>query len=291
MKITLAQLNPTIGDFQGNLKKMEETLIQVQKENPDLVVFSELYPSGYPPQDLLEKNDFIHAFKEATKFMIGLSKKFPEMAILCGIIETTGKKTGKGFFNSAILIQNGKILFKQNKSLLPTYDVFDECRYFDAAEEIDVFEFKEEKLGITICEDGWNAPHIFPNCIYSIDPVDILVQKGATLLINISASPFVMGKDAIRHQLFQYHAKKHKIPILLINQVGGNDDLISDGRSMAINKNGDLMTIFPAFQEHVETVDLKHSSRTKTYEPPEPIASVYDALICGIQDYMKRWQK
>ncbi|MFH1943765.1 MAG: NAD+ synthase [bacterium] len=288
MKITVAQLNPTIGDFAGNLSKIEKTLKAIQNESPDLIIFSELYLSGYPPQDLLEREDFIQNYQKAQNTLMNLSKKFPDTAILCGTIQSTDKQTGNRLYNSAALIQNGAHLFQQHKSLLPTYDVFDEARYFEPAEKIEPFSFKGERLGITICEDAWNNPQHFPDRVYPINPLDILHKKGATVFINLSAVPFGIGKDVVRYRLFQNHAKTFKIPFIHVNQAGGNDDLISGGQSMIFDGKGNLVSIFPPFEEHVQTVHLGHLPKPKPFAPLDETASVHDALVLGIRDYMRK---
>ena len=288
MKIALAQLNPTIGDFEGNLFKIEETLKKTKRQAPDLVLFSELFLVGYPPRDLLEKKDFLQQSMNALSRLLDLSKKYKEPVILCGTVLSTEKKTGKGLYNSAVLIQNGKILFKQHKSLLPTYDVFDEARYFDPAPQIDIFQFKQEWLGITICEDAWNDPKLFPENRYTLDPVKHMAEMGATLFINISASPFTIGKEKIRHQLFRNHARTRRTPFLILNQVGGNDELIFDGRSMAFNQEGEIITILPPFTESLTVIDLDSPTDKEPYAPQEQIASVYHALVLGIRDYMDK---
>jgi len=288
MKITLAQLNPTIGDFEGNLSKIDKTLRQLKKDSPDLVVFSELFLSGYPPRDLLQRKGFIQKSQEALRSLLEISGKFPETALLCGTIQPTGKNVGNGLYNTAILIQNGKILFVQHKSLLPTYDVFDEARYFDPAPQIEPFDFKGERLGITICEDAWNDPQLWPKKIYSSNPVEILAHKGATIIINISASPFTIGKEEIRYRLIRNHVQKHRKPFLLLNQIGGNDELIFDGRSIAFDGEGNLLAIFPSFKEDIQTFDLANPPELQPYEPQDKITSVYEALILGILDYLRK---
>ncbi len=288
MKITLAQLNPTIGDFEGNLSKIKKTLKAVEKNSPDLVVFSELFLTGYPPRDLLERKDFIQMSQKTLETLIEISKEFPDPAILCGTIQPTNKNTGKGLYNTAVLIQNGKILFQQHKSLLPTYDVFDEARYFDPAPHIETFPFKDEILGITICEDAWNDPQLWPKRIYSSDPVEILARNRATIFINISASPFNIGKEKIRYQLLHNHVAKYGKPFVFVNQVGANDELIFDGRSMVLDANGGLMEIFPSFKENINTIDLSNLPKPKKYIPQDTTASVYDALVLGIKDYMEK---
>ncbi len=288
MKITLAQLNPTIGDFEGNLSKIKNTLKIAEKDSPDLVVFSELFLTGYPPRDLLERNDFIHKSQKALETLLGISQEFRRTAILCGTIQPTNRNTGKGLYNTAVLIQNGKILFQQHKSLLPTYDVFDEARYFDPAQHIDTFRFKNETLGITICEDAWNDPELWPRKIYSSDPVEILARKGATIFINISASPFNIGKEKIRYQLLRNHVAKYGKPFVFVNQVGANDELIFDGRSMVLDARGSMVKIFPSFKKNISTIDLSNPPESLEYIPQDTTASVYDALVLGIQDYMKK---
>jgi len=288
MKIALAQLNPIISDFEGNLQKAEKAVRQVYSASPDLILFSELYLSGYPPQDLLEKKAFILAYENAVKNLIQISKIFPNTGILCGIVQPHKNAVGKGLYNSAILIENGKILFQQHKSLLPTYDVFDETRYFYPVSEIDVFSYRGECLGITICEDAWNDPELFPQQLYNINPIEILVQKGAAILINISASPFGIGKENLRYQLFQTHARKHQKPFILLNRVGANDELISDGNSMVLNAKGELIHKCPAFMESVDMIDLKNQKTVVGWKPQEDIESVFHALCIGIRDYMKK---
>jgi len=288
MKVTIAQLNPTIGDLQGNLNLLEKALKQIESENTDLVIFPELFLSGYPPQDLLERKAFIHYYQKTLKCVMELSSRYPQTGILCGNIRPTEKDVGKELYNTAVLIQDGEIRFEQKKTLLPTYDVFDEARYFEPASDIDVFKFKNEQLGITICEDAWNVPELFPQRIYRFDPVAFLAQKGATLLINISASPFGIGKEEVRYDLFRHHASKYKIPFILVNQVGANDEIISDGRSMIFDEQGNLLRLFPAFEERVETIDLKNPPPIESFKPLDEMESVENALTLGIRDYTRK---
>ncbi len=288
MKITLAQLNPTVGDFRGNLKKIEHGLKKVQHDHSDIIVFSELFLTGYPPLDLLERKDFIDKAQKTLDKLLELSITFSKTAVLCGTIQPTNQKRGKRLHNSALLIQNGKILFRQNKTLLPTYDVFDEARYFEPATNIDVFKFKDETLGITICEDAWNDPTLQSSNIYNTNPVGILSKKGATLLINISASPFNMGKEETRHSIFQKHAIQYQKIFIYLNQTGGNDELIFDGRSMVFNKEGQLIWLAPPFKEHIQTIDLSNQPPSQTYLQQDKIEAVYEALTLGIRDYMNK---
>ena len=288
MKATLAQLNPIIGDIEGNLAKIEKTLSLAKADSPDLVIFPELFLVGYPPRDLLERRFFIKRVQQAVEKLTRISTKYPQSGILVGAPWPTGQRTGKGLFNSALLIYQGQIIGHQYKSLLPNYDVFDEERYFDPAPDIDIVSFKGEKLGLSICEDAWNDPELWLRRYYPFNPIEILAEKGATVFINISASPFYIGKEEIRYRIIKTHASKHKIPFLFVNQIGGNDELIFDGRSMSCDKAGNAIKVFPSFKEHVETVDLSQEGRIELYHPQEKIESVYQALILGVRDYMKK---
>jgi len=226
MKIAIAQLNSTIGDIEGNLAKIENALSSCAKNNPDLLVFPELFLTGYPPTDLLEQPAFIEKLQSGIAHLCAMSKRFPQTGILCGTVMPTGKKTGRGLYNSAVLVYGGELVFSQNKSLLPTYDVFYETRYFDPGEEILVYPFKDAVLGVSICEDAWNVPEIHPPRRYVCDPLEILAQKKATLFINISASPFYVEKELLRFRLISNHALRHKLPFIFVNLIGGNDELI-----------------------------------------------------------------
>jgi len=220
--------------------------------------------------------------------LVGISQEYPQTGILFGAPQLTGKKTGKGLFNTALFVFQGKILDRQHKSLLPSYDVFDETRYFDPAPDIHVTPFKDQILGISVCEDAWNDPDLWPQRFYPFDPLELLVKKRATLFINISASPFYIGKEEIRYRIIQHHAKKHQIPFIFVNQVGGNDELIFDGRSVCVDKNGKSLIVFPAFHEHVQTIDTELTGASNRYHPQNKIESVYEALILGIRDYTKK---
>jgi NAD+ synthase (glutamine-hydrolysing) len=288
MKITIAQLNPIIGDIKGNLKKITDVLSKSKLDTSDLVIFPELFVVGYPPRDLLERSWFIKNIQNAILEITRISQGYPQIGILLGSPLPNTKKTGRGLNNSALLISKGKILIKQNKTLLPTYDVFDEARYFDMAAKIDVVPFKDEILGITICEDAWNDEELWPKRYYPFDPIEKLTKKGATVLINIAASPFHIGKEDVRFRIFQNHAKKHHIPFVFVNQVGGNDELIFDGRSMVIDKMGNPIVVFPSFKEHIESFELSVKGESGSYKKHDEIESIYEALILGLRDYIRK---
>jgi len=297
MRITLAQLNPLVGDVEGNLQRISKLLPKCKREKSDLLVLPELFITGYPPRDLLERKWFIKKVQEGVKQLALISKKFPGIGILFGTPVPTGIKSGRGLYNSALLIYEGRILFRADKTLLPTYDVFDEGRYFDPAKKTDAIRFKDEKLGISVCEDAWNETGFWRRKVYDVDPIGKLAKKRATLLINISASPFYVGKEELRFHILGKHARRHRIPLIFVNQVGANDELVFDGRSMCFNKRGELVSIFPSFEEHVETIEINARDEQKKkrmkidkidYVPQESIGSVHDALILGIRDYMRK---
>jgi len=291
MKVTLAQLNPTIGDFAGNLAKIEQTLAACAAEAPDLIVLPELFLTGYPPRDLLERAWFIQQAGEAVEKLLAISRTVPRRAILVGVPLPTGRPNGKGLYNAALLIQDGRVRFQQNKSLLPTYDVFDEARYFDPAQTIATVALGDETLGITICEDAWTDPELWLRMPYDRDPVADLAAAGATVLINISASPFWAGKEQNRFRLVRGHAARHRLPFIFVNQVGANDELIFDGRSLAVDRAGRPLAVFPALAEHVQTVDTAVEAMGNSWQPyaPQPlIESVYEALLSGIRDYARK---
>ncbi len=288
MKITLAQLNPVVGNIDGNLKLIFDTVKQASNEKTDLVVFPELFLCGYPPQDLLERKWFIKRIEQAIEEVVKISSYYPDTGIIFGAPTFSYKNTGRGLYNSAIFVYRGLINHIQHKSLLPTYDVFDEARYFDPGTEIIPVQFKNEMLGISICEDAWNIPELWQRQFYDLDPIKIIAQKGATLLINISASPFTVGKEEIRFRILQAHAKKYKIPVVFVNQIGANDELIFDGRSIFIDRNGLPIDVLPPFVESVRTIEINTAGKENNYQAQEHIESVYQALVLGVRDYLKK---
>ena len=289
MKIVTAQLNPLIGDIAGNQAKIVETMSRCRAAEPDLVVFPELFLVGYPPKDLLERPRIIDKTRQAIRELTEISGRFPQTGLLLGAPLPTGKEVGKRLYNSAVLIFRGRVVHAQHKSLLPTYDVFDEARHFDPAPSIGTVDFKGETLGISICEDAWNSPELWPKgLLYPFDPVEELAGKGATLLINISASPFFAGKEEIRFRLLREHCRRHRLPFVFVNQVGGNDELIFDGRSLCLDAAGDPITVSPSFVEDVRVVETETAGSPGAYVPQEKIASIHEALVLGVRDYMRK---
>lgn len=288
MKIALAQLNPTIADLDGNVTKLAETLDSLRDEAPDLVVLPEMFLTGYPPRDLLERDWFVDRAEAALERLRDLSEDYPDAGLLVGTIVRSTKSPGKGLYNGAVLLQHGRILAIARKVLLPTYDVFDEPRYFDAGRDTAVVPFGDEKLGISICEDAWNDPSLWHRPVYERDPIDELARAGATLMVNLSASPYYVCKDAIRYRLFERHARKHGVPFVVVNQVGGNDELVFDGRSMCVAADGGLIAYLPAFEEAVRVIDPRSLAPRNEFVAEDPTRSIHDALIAGLRDYVRK---
>lgn len=288
MKIALCQLNAVVGDVNGNTDRIEEVIESTADKSPDLLVFPELFIQGYPPQDLLENDWFIARGLSALDRLLIISNRFPDTGIITGLSIPAIVPSGRGLYNSAVLIYQGRVLFHQNKSLLPTYDVFDEGRFFDPAPEISLIEFKGEKLGISICEDAWNSEEMYEQPLYDFDPVKKLAEMGASLLINISASPFYIGKKRRCFELMQNHAKRHKLPFVFVNMVGANDELVFDGSSMFFNAKGLLCHALPTFEEGVSVIDTSSPGKSLPEPDKDSIEDIYDALVLGVKDYTRK---
>jgi len=296
MKLALAQLNPTVGDLKGNLDLLRRVLERVETENPDLVVFPEMFLTGYPPRDMLNRTWFVSATQQALTEVREISHRC-HAGIIIGAITPSPQPLSRGLHNTALLFAHGKELFRQAKSLLPFYDVFDEARYFDPAPEIRLVRFQEMTLGISICEDAWNPTElsaenrkqIWGRKIYHLDPIAIQAQAGADLFINIAASPFWRGKQALRAELARAHIAKHRRPFVFLNMVGANDELVFDGGSFVFDQNLNPLTVLPWFEEKVVVVDLKKTRVSEiNYQPPSEVESIYQALTLGVRDYVHK---
>jgi len=292
MKIALAQLNPTIGDLDANLEKLELHLAEIAKSDTDLVILPELFLTGYPPRDLLDYNSFIDCCEQALTRLTEISRSCPKTAILIGTITRCRLEPGKKLYNSAVLIENGTTLFTQNKTLLPAYDVFDENRYFNPAQDVRVCPFRGEILGISICEDAWNEDAAPLPHLYEQNPLAKLSAAGATLFINLSASPYYLGKEQIRLELLARQSRQYELPLLMVNQIGGNDELIFDGCSLALNSSGEIVSQAPQFSEkilYIDSCDLKQSTQhSAAFVPPTRMAQLESALTLGIRDYFQK---
>ena len=291
MKIALAQINPTVGDFSGNLRKILNYSEQAAGRQADLVMFPELSVCGYWPADLLEKPSFIARAEESVQEIAAASDRL-KIAILCGTVRPTAASDAKQLSNTAILAKNGKVIFHQQKMLLPFYDVFDEQRYFEPAHKQSLFTFETsqgpEQVALTICEDAWNDKAFWESRRYSVDPVDELVRAGGSIILNISASPYWRGKRRTRESMLSALARRHRVPVLMVNQVGGNDSLIFDGTSLAINSAGEVIGQGKSFEEDLIVVDTGtmqseiHSTLTGLD------AGAYNALVLGTRDYLRK---
>ena len=284
MKIALAQFNPTVGDFAGNTTRILALAERAKERGADLAVFSELCICGYLPQDLLERPAFIDRNQKELK---QLAAKIALPAIV-GFVGKNKKGTGNGIANKAALIGGGKILFEQSKMLLPTYDVFDESRYFQPAAAQTVFAFGDEKLGITICEDVWNDKNFWAVRRYDRDPVTELAAQGTSVIINISASPYTIDKRSLRVDMLRSIALSHQLPIVYVNQVGGNDSLIFDGASVALTLDGKVAAQAAAFEEDLVLFDTATGQGEIHVQPPEEIAYAFRALVLGTRDYVHK---
>jgi NAD+ synthase (glutamine-hydrolysing) len=288
VRIALCQLNPTVGDFDGNLSLLTETLVSLSKAPPDLAVFPEMFLTGYPPQDLLERDWFLDRADAALSSLEVITRRFPDTAVLVGTVTRSGRPSGKGLHNSAVLLKDGDTIATVHKVLLPTYDVFDEARYFDPGEITRPLPLGDELLGVSICEDAWNDPSLWHRPVYTRNPIAELAERGATIFINISASPFYAGKDEVRYGLFCRHASRHGVPFLVVNQVGGNDELVFDGRSGVVAPDGSLLAYSPAFEEDVRVVDTADRDGSMRFSPDERLDSIRRALVIGLRDYVRK---
>ncbi len=298
MKICLAQINPTVGGFEQNVKKICRFINTAKKKRADLIVFPEMCIVGYPPKDLLELSGFVDsnlkALEEVKKNVTGISA-------IVGFVDRNVGHRGKNLYNAAAYINNKEIISRHYKSLLPTYDVFDEDRYFEPAHSISLAKISGRRSGISICEDAWGANVVWPGKIHHKDPVESMVRQGAEIIINISASPFTIGKQDERLKMLTSHAKKYNVPIVFVNQIGGNDDLVFDGNSLVINKKGVIVDKALSFEEDLLMVEFKGpdisaggskpssvGKRTQAGADEGEIESVYDALVLGTRDYVRK---
>ena len=284
MKIALAQFNPTVGDFAGNTARILSLAAQAQERGAGLAVFTELCLCGYPPQDLLERPAFIERNHSELK---KLAAKIPLPAVI-GYAGRVKNGTGKSIGNKAALVCDGRVVFEQSKMLLPTYDVFDESRYFQPADKQYVFGLHGEQLGITICEDAWNDENFWAQQLYDRDPVNEIVRQGTTVLLNISASPYTLDKRALRFEMLRSIALSHKLPVVYVNQFGGNDSLIFDGASIALTADGKVAARAKAFEEDLVLFDTATGKGDIHEQPEEEIAYAFRALATGTRDYVRK---
>src|SRR6266404_75593 len=282
MKIGFAQINPTVGDLSGNFERIVRAYERLAAAGAELVLTPELAITGYPPQDLVFKSRFV---PENLAVLEQLHSRVGSAALLVGFVDRNAGK-GKPFHNAAALLERGKPIRKAHKSLLPTYDVFDEDRYFEPASRVEPFDLLGKKLGVTLCEDIWTE-HYLPRPLYDVEPVRSLIEQGAEIIVNLSASPFSLHKPAIRREMVGALARAYQRPICYCNAVGGNDQLIFDGNSIAVNASGELIAQLASFQEEEAIIDTNAASAIEFREGKTP-EELFAALSLGLHDYLRK---
>jgi NAD+ synthase (glutamine-hydrolysing) len=285
VKIALGQINPTIGDFSGNSRKIIECALEARARGAAMALFPELAVCGYPPRDLVEKPAFVARSQQAVQ---EIAQAAPQITIICGFVSPAKVETGKSVMNSAAVLREGAVQFVQSKMLLPTYDVFDETRYFDPAESQKLFPVGDKQLALTICEDAWNDKHFWHRRLYRVDPVDELLRAGGNVVLNISASPFHLGKRELRRQMLETIARDNKVPVVFVNQVGGNDSLVFDGSSMVISPDGRIVAQAKSFAQDLILFDTETMQGDMHEQTPVGDASAYAALVLGTRDYVRK---
>jgi NAD+ synthase (glutamine-hydrolysing) len=285
VRIALGQINPTVNDFSGNAAKIIDFSRRAQAAGAGLILFPELAVCGYPPRDLVERPSFVARNRETAECIATQTRG---IAVICGLVTPADADTGKSVMNSAALLQDGKLVFLQSKKLLPTYDVFDEARNFAPARKQELFAFCGKRMALTICEDAWNDTHFWRRRLYTTDPVEELLKEGGNFVLNISASPFWIGKRELRHEMLATIARNDHVPVAMVNQVGGNDSLVFDGSSVVFNAKGEVIAQARSFEEDLVLFD----SDSLTGELHEQLAgeeaSVYAALVLGTRDYVRK---
>ena len=285
MKIALGQINPTVGDFSRNAAKHIEFSRRAQAGGADLILFPELSVCGYPPRDLVERSSFLARNHEVVEQIAASTRG---ISVICGLVTPAESETGKSVMNSAALLQEGKIVFVQSKMLLPTYDVFDEMRNFAPAKSQKVFSLCGSQVALTICEDAWNDKLFWPKRLYTVDPIEGLIRAGGSVVLNISASPFWIGKRDLRRDMLASIARHHKVPVAMVNQIGGNDSLIFDGSSIVLNAEGKVIAQGKSFEEDLLYFDSNNLTGDLHPQIEGEDASVYGALVLGTRDYMRK---
>ena len=281
MKLALAQINTTVGDFAGNLALIRTAYARGMADGAELVVAPELAITGYPPRDLLLKSGFIEGNLAA---LTELAQSVGEVGLVVGHVGINEKHPGRQAVNAVSLLQHGKVAATRTKTLLPTYDVFDEDRYFEPAPDNTPVEFNGRKLGLTICEDVWNDDSFWADPRYRANPVDGLVKQGAEVIVNVSASPWNLGKEGMRREMLASLATNAQRPVVYCNAVGGNDELVFDGGSLALNAQGEVLAAGAQFTEALVAVDL--DGTVQAVSEPQEMALLHDALVLGVQDYL-----
>jgi NAD+ synthase/NAD+ synthase (glutamine-hydrolysing) len=287
MRIALGQINPTVGDLAGNTVLCSRFAREASERGAELIVFPELSLTGYPPRDLVEKHTFIDR-SEATVMRLAETTQDLPIAIIAGYVGRSHIPTGKQATNSAAIIRGGKVLLRQTKILLPTYDVFDESRNFVPGESQSLWSAGSENIALTICEDAWNDKQFWPRQLYRRDPVDELMQCGGSMLVSVNASPYHIGKRELRLDMFRALALRHHVPAIVVNQVGGNDQIVFDGSSFAMDAEGNVIASGASFREDLLIVDTSTGQGDRHANLPDDCEAVYEALVLGTRDYIRK---
>jgi NAD+ synthetase len=291
MRIALAQINPTVGDLRGNFERVAGMIHRAAEGGANLVVFPELCLTGYPPRDLLLKRQFVEDNLQCLRRVAEVSRG---ITTVVGYAEWNASQVGRPLHNAAAVVRDGKIISRHYKTLLPTYDVFDESRYFEPGpreSRSQIVKVDQTPIGLSICEDLWNDERLIARRLYHENPIAELGEAGARVLVNCSASPFVMGKHEFRKKLFSAQAARWNVPLVYVNQVGGNDELVFDGNSVVFDGNGRLVAQLDAFREDLRVVDLPgESGHTPAVERDgdSDLRDVHDALLLGLRDYVRK---
>jgi len=287
MRIALAQINPTVGDLPGNVERMERFAREAAAHSAQVVVFPELSITGYPPRDLVEKTSFLDANESALQALAAATAGL-DLSIICGYVGRSMAETGKRAMNSAAVLDAGKVIFRQSKMLLPNYDVFDEARYFRPAEREFLCPLRGRSTALTICEDAWNDRQYWKQRLYSRDPVEELFGAGAEMMVCINASPYNMGKRSIRQDIYRAAARRYQKPVIYVNQVGGNDQLVFDGSSFAMNPHGEVIASARSFDEDLVLCDVDAGTGDRHNNFTDECEAVYEALVLGTRDYIRK---
>lgn len=287
MRIALGQINTTVGDLSRNVDKMVDYARRAADGGAEAIVFPELSMSGYPPRDLVEKPTFLDRSQAELQRMAAETAGLP-LSIICGYVGRSEKTTGKKALNRAAVIEGGAVVFEQTKMLLPTYDVFDEARYFRPSDGEQLFTFRGTKTALTICEDAWNDKQYWERPLYQRDPVAELSHAGAEILISINASPYHMGKRELRREVFTATARHHCMPVIYVNSVGGNDQLVFDGSSFAMNGRGEVISSARSFAEDLVFVDTATGAGDHHADFENEEEAAYEALVLGTRDYIRK---
>ena len=286
MRTALLQINPTAGDLAGNSSLIAAAARDAGRRGAHLAVTPELALMGYLPRDLLMSHGFV---RRSCEMLHGMARELAEgPPVLVGVATPNPAEMGRPLFNSAVLLEKGSVGPAFHKTLLPTYDVFDEDRYFEPCREPQILDLNGRRIGISICEDAWNDRDFWQRPRYHQDPVTSLAEAGAEIIVNLSASPFTVGKQLLREKMLGHGARRHSIPIVYVNQAGGNDDLIFDGRSCAFDAKGRLIARGKPFADDLVMVDLETGEGNVAVDDFEPEAEIWHALVLGVRDYARK---